>query len=335
MDQDRVIELKKSMIAIGRLLWEKDLVTGLNGNISVRLDDNTILITATQTCLGLLHEKDIVVLTLDGEVVGEGAASTEKLMHTSVYKNFSETQAVIHTHTVYTNGYFLEHAKFTPRVFEAKFYLGEIQGIDQSSPSVLDAEPLMDAFERNNIIALRNHGVVARGKELFDCFILVQALEEAVKTEFVARGFMTNSKQSVEQRTENGKNNAPGKTYQLFSEDQINAIVDLVNSDAQMKELGAQTDMTMDLAVKLDETGDTFKFKFDRGNIAEVGRDDNAEFVINAPEKVWRAVFNQEIDPFVATTQKQMTLQGDFARISKWYAPCSRVFELWTQVPVE
>ena len=59
-----------------------------------------------------------------------------------------------------------------------------------------------------------------------------------------------------------------------------------------------------------------------------------AEFLITANESIWRAVFNREIDPFVATTQKKMNLRGDFARISKWYAPCSRIFQLWTQVPV-
>ena len=46
------------------------------------------------------------------------------------------------------------------------------------------------------------------------------------------------------------------------------------------------------------------------------------------PSNIWRAVFNREIDPFVATTQKKMNLRGDFAKISKWYSPCSRIFEL-------
>ncbi|MCA9400494.1 MAG: SCP2 sterol-binding domain-containing protein, partial [Candidatus Omnitrophica bacterium] len=103
----------------------------------------------------------------------------------------------------------------------------------------------------------------------------------------------------------------------------------------QMKELGAQTDMTMALAVKMEETGETFHFAFNKGKIDAVDESEDVEFLITAPEKVWRLVFHQEIDPFVATTQKKMHLKGDFARISKWYAPCSRVFELWTQVPVE
>jgi len=102
-----------------------------------------------------------------------------------------------------------------------------------------------------------------------------------------------------------------------------------------MKELGAKTQMTMDLAVKLSETGKVYSFSFKNGAIVKVGNDENAEFLITANENIWKDVFNQKIDPFVATTQKKMNLKGDFARISKWYAPCSRIFQLWQKVPVE
>ena len=99
--------------------------------------------------------------------------------------------------------------------------------------------------------------------------------------------------------------------------------------------MGEKTKMTMVLGVKLNETGRVFSFRFQNGRIAQVGKDEDAESLISAPENVWRSVFNCEIDPFVATTQKKMNLRGDFAKISKWYAPCSRIFELWQRVPVE
>jgi putative sterol carrier protein len=89
------------------------------------------------------------------------------------------------------------------------------------------------------------------------------------------------------------------------------------------------------LAIQLDETGETYKFSFANGKIEKVSNNSDAEFLITAPENVWRAVFNREIDPFVATTQKKMNLKGDFAKISKWYAPCNRIFELWGNVPIE
>ena len=126
-----------------------------------------------------------------------------------------------------------------------------------------------------------------------------------------------------------------GKKYKMFSQEQIDEIVRLANNDSQLKELGQKTQMTMNLAVKLNETGQVYSFCFKEGRITKVGHDSEAEFLVSAPSQIWRAVFNREIDPFVATTQKKMDLKGDFAKISKWYAPCSRLFELWREVPVE
>ena len=334
MDNERIQNLKMNIVAIGRLLWEKNLVTGLNGNISRRVDDDTIVLTGRGTCLGLLQETDILHMRLDGEVLEKGNVSSEKLLHTEIYKNFPETAAIIHTHTTYTNAYFLQNDRLTPHIFESKLYLGNIRSVEQNSPTVTDVAPVIEALRHNNITVLRNHGVVAKGGDLFDCFLLIQALEEAVTIDAISRlyakDFPTAAKE--EKLTQSA---AGTKKYKLFSQEQIDDIVKIVNSDQQMEELGRKTNMTMVLAVQLEETGATYSFSFKDGRIANVGNDPDAEFLIRAPESVWRAVFNREIDPFVATTQKKMDLKGDFAKISKWYAPCSRIFELWGAVPVE
>jgi len=323
-------ELKNKIIETGKLLWDKGLAFGFNGNISARIDADTILITATGTCLGFLKPEDVLTLRLStGEVVGEGRASTEKFMHTEVYKNFPEIKAVVHTHSTYTNGYFLSNDSLEPKTFEAKFYLGNVKAIPQSTPSVTAMEPVVKELKASNIVVLRNHGVVAMGPDLFYAFVLIQELEEQTKVELVDVHFKPSQPPGLPLST-------PGvKKYKLFSKEQIEEIVRLVNTDAQMQELGKKTAMNMDLAVCLQETGDIYSFKFENGRITRTGRDAQAEFLITAKKAIWRAVFNREIDPFVATTQKKMDLRGDFARISKWYAPCSRIFQLWTKVPVE
>jgi len=333
------------MIRTGRLLWDKGLVFGFNGNISHRLDADTVLITATGACLGFLKQEDIVTITAAGEVIG-GLASTERLMHTAVYKALAKVQCILHTHTTYTNGFFLSNNCFTPKTFEAQFYLGEVKAIAQTTPSVTDPAPVVEALKMNNIVVLKNHGVVAVGDDLFNAFVLIQELEEQVKMDLVDAHYRNSStggavgESSAARRNEHGRvPKATGpvveKKYKLFSKEQIEAIVRLVNADAQMQELGGKTAMNMALAVILDETGQAHRFTFENGRITQVAQDADAEFVINAPEAVWRAVFSRQIDPFVATTQKKMHLKGDFARISKWYAPCSRIFQLWTNVPVE
>ncbi|HQP10471.1 MAG TPA: SCP2 sterol-binding domain-containing protein, partial [Candidatus Omnitrophota bacterium] len=182
---------------------------------------------------------------------------------------------------------------------------------------------------------LRKHGVVAKGAELFDCFLLIQALEDAITVDAVSRLYAQGISPQPDAIFEEKVGVCTVKKYKLFSREQIDGIVKIVNGDPQMKDLGAKTQMTMDLAVRLEETGETFSFSFKNGQIIKVGNDANAEFLITARQDIWRAVFNREIDPFVATTQKKMSLKGDFAKISKWYAPCSRIFELWGSVPVE
>lgn len=333
MNKEHIQQFRKDIISIGQMLWQKDLVTGLNGNISLRVEADTMLLTGRGTCLGLLKEKDLILMKTSGELLEKGEVSSERLMHTEILKNFPETQAVIHTHTPYTNGYFLENDTLTSKIYEAKFYLGDVKAIPQHTPAVSDIRPVIEAFKRNNIVVLKNHGVVAMGKNLFDCFLLIQALEEAVKTDVVSRLYR-NAGASVASDAQSVDTNSQRK-YKLFSKEQINDIVKFSNADAQLNDLGQKTQMTMDLAVKLDETGQVYSFHFENGMITSIGNDENVEFLVSAPEKIWRAVFNQEIDPFVATTQKKMNLRGDFAKLSKWYAPCSRVFELWQRVPVE
>ena len=180
---------KKDIIDIGQLLWEKNLSNGVNGNISARGEAGSLFMTAHGTCLGLLQERDILSMSLNGEPTGGGKISTEKLMHTEIYKNFPDVEAVIHTHTPYINGYFLESKAFSSRIFESKILLGQVAALEQKTPSVTDAAPLIEALQKNNIVVLQNHGVVAVGKCFFDCFLLIQALEDAIKVEALSRLF--------------------------------------------------------------------------------------------------------------------------------------------------
>ncbi|MDP8264854.1 MAG: class II aldolase/adducin family protein [Candidatus Aceula lacicola] len=325
-------KLKKEMIDIGKLLWDKDLASGLNGNISLRVDEESFLLTGRGTCLGRLEEKDIVQVDLEGNVIGKGVASSENLMHREIYKVFADTKAIIHTHLTYASGYFSVNEALVPVTFESRLYLGEIKAVEQTTPTVTDVSPVIESLRNNNIMMLKSHGSLAMGKNLFDCFLLTQCLEESVKMDAVSRIYQA---QAGELKSEKIDQLTGAKKFKLFSREQIDEIVRLVNEDQKLSELGKNSQMTMGLAVKLDESGAAYSFQFEDGKIVDVLENDEAEFVVSAPEKVWRAVFAREIDPFVATTQKKMILKGDFAKISKWYAPCSRLFELWQKVEVE
>ena len=180
---------RSEIISLGQLLWDKDLVSGWNGNISVRLNDKYLLMTGRGTCLGRLSPKDMVVVGIDGRVVGGGEPTSEKQLHFDIYRNLPKVEAVVHTHTPCINAFFLNNRRFTPKTFEAEYVLGEVFGIEQSSVNVTDTAPVVKALQTNTIVALRRHGVVAVGNRLFDCLARIQVLEEQLWMEALSKIF--------------------------------------------------------------------------------------------------------------------------------------------------
>jgi len=333
MEKSNVNEI----IEIGRLVWEKDLSGGMSGNISVLADKDTVLITGRGTCLGMLDERDVCAIDLDGKPRDGGCSpSSEYPFHTSVYKNF-EVKAVVHVHPTWTNGYFSANDRIEFDTFETRLTFGEIPVVDQKTPTITDIAPVIEALKKSNIVILKHHGVVAMGETLKEAFFLVQTLEEAVQMAFI-KDFYTfkNNSVSGEAKKITPVDPCSSKKYKLFSEEQIRDIVELVNRDEKFKKLSDETALKTKLAVVLDETQTVYCFNFQDGRISGYSKTtDDAEFVISGKAEYWRQIFNRQLDPFAATTQKKLKLKGDFAKISRWYVPFNRLFELWVKTPVE
>jgi len=189
-----IARLKEEIVSFGLLLWDKDLVGGWNGNISLRVDPTSFLVTATGTCLGRLMADDIVLLHQDGRVLDGRKPSSETPLHRDIYAGLPGVQAVIHTHTVHANAFFLEHDVFKSVTFEGADVLGEVRAADQDGVNVRDTQAVVQLLERNPVVALRRHGVVSVGKDLFECFARIQTLEEQVKIEAVSRIFRSSAR---------------------------------------------------------------------------------------------------------------------------------------------
>jgi L-fuculose-phosphate aldolase len=174
---------------MGSLMWDKGLVSGFNGNISLRVNDQDILMTSSGACLGQLSIKDTVLVTIDGKVVDRVEPTSERLLHLDIYREFSAFKAVVHTHTPCVNAFFLNNNVFRPKTFEAEHALGEVYGVDQAGANVTDTAPVIDRLKLNAIVALRRHGVVAVGDTLFQGFARIQVLEEQLWMEVLSKLF--------------------------------------------------------------------------------------------------------------------------------------------------
>ena len=180
-------KLKEEMIKAGRRLYQTSLVVARSGNLSCRLDQDNILITATATFLGELRPQEIVLVNINThKSEGNLPPSSELPMHSLIYKNFP-CQAIIHCHPPLINGYFAVAPALKALTFETSFYLGEVPVVAQDTPTVTKPELVIAALKNNNLVVLKNHGTVAIGSNFHDALSLTEALEEAVKTLAIAR----------------------------------------------------------------------------------------------------------------------------------------------------
>jgi len=325
--------LKKEIIKVGSRIYQSGLAVAKSGNISARLNDRYILITATGTSLGNLRYKDIVRVDLNSnKPTGILAPSSELPLHSLVYKNFSATK-VIHCHPPLINGYFAVTSDLKALTFETKFYLGKVPVVKQDTPTVTRPNEVIEALKENNLVVLKNHGAVAISDNFLDALSLIEALEEAVRTTAVARIFDKDILDDLDKATQ--KDLSKNMALPMFSKEHIQAIVELVNKDEFIAQKGKELDLTVKLAIKMDGTDKVYKFNFEKGRIIRLDFDADAPFVISAPAPVWEQVFLGKLDSFVAVTQGKMKLSGQLGQLSKWYVPFTRLFALFREVKIK
>lgn len=325
--------LKDQIIRIGKKLYDLRLVVARSGNLSARLDNNIILITATGASLGALSHDDIIKADLDNaQDLKNKQLTSEFPLHSLIYKNFPH-KVIIHSHPTLTNAYFAVYSDLKALTFETKLYLGNIPVVAQETPSITKPELVIDALKTNNLVAVKNHGVVSIADNFTDALYLIESLEEAVKTASVARLFQKEICDDLDKALT--EDLASDKAYLMFSPEHIQAIVDLVNKDEFIAKKGKELDLTVKLAVKLDDTGQAYKFNFEKGRIVKLDFDQDAPFIISAPGSVWEQVFLGKLDSFVAVTQGKMKLEGQLGQLSKWYVPFTRLFALFKEVKIK
>lgn len=164
---DRENILKDEIIDIGKKLYDLRLVAARAGNLSARIDENTILITAPGASLGNLNHDDIVTVDLASAAdIENKRLSSEFPLHNSIYKNYP-VKTVIHCHPPLINGYFSVSSDLKVLTFETKLYLGNVPVVEQDTPTVTKPELVIEALKTNNLVVIKRHGVVSVGKVLW------------------------------------------------------------------------------------------------------------------------------------------------------------------------
>ncbi|MBJ7222116.1 MULTISPECIES: 3-oxo-tetronate 4-phosphate decarboxylase [unclassified Brenneria] len=182
---------RDEMVRLGASFFQRGYATGSAGNLSLLLDDGTLLATPTGSCLGELDAGRLSKVDMSGEWISGDKPSKEVSFHLSLYRNNPQCRAVVHLHSTYLTalscleGLDPQDAikPFTPYVV---MRVGEVPVVPYYRPG--DArlgEDLAKLAPHYRAFLLANHGPVVTGKDLRAAADNMEELEETAKLIFI------------------------------------------------------------------------------------------------------------------------------------------------------
>ena len=178
------------MIEVGKRLYQKGLVASNDGNISVRISENEILITPTGVCKGDMSPDQILKVDFSGNLIsGFLKPTSEMKMHLSVYRHRSDVRAVVHAHPPKATA-FAVAGKELDRITlpEVVFSLGSIALSEYGTPST---DQIPRAVEKcigtSDALLLANHGALTVGSTVMDAYYKMETLEHFASISIYAR----------------------------------------------------------------------------------------------------------------------------------------------------
>ena len=174
-------DLKK----VCNMAYKKGLLSGTEGNFSLRLNDNLILVTPRNSHKGLIEANDFVVVDINGNTVSNGKRqpTSELALHLEAYKKRPDVKAVAHAHPPTLVSFSVAGLDFNqPVIPEIIVLLGEVPTVPYSEPGTDKLAKLAGQYiEKHDAVILDHHGAVIVGENIFNAYNKLESLEHAAK----------------------------------------------------------------------------------------------------------------------------------------------------------
>ena len=183
-------QLRADIVEIGRRLYARGYTASNDGNISVRLDGDRLLMTPTNVCKGFMNEQMMVITDLEGKKLsGERNPSSEMQMHLEVYRQRPEIQAVVHAHPPIATAFAVAGIPLDRAVLaEVVTTLGSVPIAEYATPSTQELPAAVRKYVKaHDGMLLANHGALTLGADLFSAYYKMETIEHFANISFVAR----------------------------------------------------------------------------------------------------------------------------------------------------
>ena len=186
-------EARAKIVEAGMELLEAGLTIRTWGNISARLDEDTILITPSGRGYDLLQPEDITLLHLkDMSWEGPYKPSSEKKVHASVYRHRDDVDFIIHTHQYMASAISIAGRDYILSSEESSKELGRTvpcASYGMSSTKMLEkaVEECVVEYPQSNSMLMRSHGALIFGENKEQTMERAKILEKECSQAFMKK----------------------------------------------------------------------------------------------------------------------------------------------------
>jgi L-fuculose-phosphate aldolase len=187
-------ELKSAVAAVAHRVFERGLVAGSGGNISVRVRGrDEFLITRTGISMGDVRADDVLSIDAQGRADAPNGLcpSIETPIHLSTYRLRPDVQAVIHLHPPYSVVMSLKAEPLPLVTVSARLLLRYVPCVPVAYPETDRLHAAMEAvLERcpeAGVVLMAAHGLTAWGPDLTAAFDLADLCEATARQAYMAR----------------------------------------------------------------------------------------------------------------------------------------------------
>lgn len=190
MNSAELTRLSKLLIEWGHRLWQQGMLPGGDGNISVKIDAERILITPSGMSKGFLKDDDLIVVDFSSNVLqGKNKPSSEISLHILAYQYRPDISAVVHAHPPYATAFACSKIELPQNLLpESIVKLGEVPKTFFALPSTMQTAVVAEPFVlRYNAFLLKNHGAVTLGRNLEEACLRMETLEHLAKVAWLSK----------------------------------------------------------------------------------------------------------------------------------------------------
>lgn len=185
------MDVREQICDVCHKMWQLGWVAANDGNVTVKLEDGTFLVTPTGVSKSFITPEKLVHIDENGEILDsiDGLKpSSEIKMHFRCYKEREDVGAVVHAHPPTATGFAVAHLdmdRYT--MIETVVAIGSVPVTPYATPSTEEVpEAIAPYLAEHDVLLLENHGALTVGSDLITAYYKMETLELYAKISLTA-----------------------------------------------------------------------------------------------------------------------------------------------------